>query len=75
MADKHAVPLAEEEKTHGDAIPPAENGGHSRSVAAHLQDHTNIHDNKNAVQHHVPSNKLNETPEEVSLKGKDNRRQ
>ena len=58
-----------------DAVPPAENGGHSHSVAAHLKDHTNIHDNKNAVQHHVPSNKLNEPPQEVARNGKGHRGQ
>ncbi len=57
------------------AIPHAENGGHDKSAAAHLNDHSNIHDNKNAVQHHVPSNKLNEPPQEVSRNGKDHRGQ
>jgi hypothetical protein len=55
------------------AVPAPENGGHARSAAAHLQDHSHIHDNKNAVQHHVPSNELREPPQEVTRTGKGHR--
>ncbi|HEY4355315.1 MAG TPA: hypothetical protein VGN16_06185 [Acidobacteriaceae bacterium] len=82
MADEQAKPAADEEKKHGDpledshahnAIPAAEDGGHDRSVAAHLHEHSHLHDNMNAVQHHVPSQQLREPPQEVTRTGKGHR--
>jgi hypothetical protein len=79
MADEQVKP-ADEVKDHGtqgasthSAIPKAEDGGHDRSVAAHLHEHTHLHDNMNAVQHHVPSQQLREPPQEVTRTGKGHR--
>lgn len=58
-----------------DPVPPAENGGHAHSVAAHLHETSHLHDNRNAVQHHVPSNQLRQPPQEVSRAGKGHRGQ
>lgn len=74
MADEHTTQNETNPATpEHNAIPKAEDGGHDRSVAAHLHEHTHLHDNKNAVQHHVPSQQLREPPQEVTRTGKGHR--
>jgi hypothetical protein len=81
MAHQQAKNQSEEEKLHGDklenAIPAPENGGHAKSAAAHLNEHSHLHNNNNPnldnSQHHTISNTLREPPQQISRVGKGHR--
>ena len=70
-----AVSSAGEQETreHNSAIPPAEEGGHPRSQAAHLGSH--IHDHTKPVGDMRKYEAEREPPQEVSRAGKAYRRQ
>lgn len=67
------------DRSKGNAIPEADNGGHARSAAAHLKESEHLHGNAakgdanyKTLSH---SNALREPPQEVTRTGKDHRGQ
>jgi hypothetical protein len=69
--------IAERNSEHNSAIPEADNGGHSRSAAAHLGGHTHDHTKPTGDQRGIINAEEfpREPPREVGRVGKQHRRQ